>query len=173
MFFYACAILLFQVKAFYYTLYLWLEIPLKGGCILPYGRHFHTGYGIFIVIQWSTTLCFIESQWICRIPYENASRTGVRILPKKIIIAGDAVPYCTLLFEKHNLKLVLAVRKTKTKMDWASQIILSMIVALLLPWSTYTATLLKYLRGYSKIKVELLLDQHCYFCVGTSAVTVQ
>ena len=31
------------------------------------------------------TLCFIESQWICRIPYripyENASRTGVRILP--------------------------------------------------------------------------------------------
>ena len=44
-----------------------------------------TAYGISIVIQWSMTLCFIESQWICRIPcripYKNASRTGLRILP--------------------------------------------------------------------------------------------
>ena len=61
----------------------------EGGCVLPYGRHFHTGhgtaYGIFIVIQWSIRSYFIESQWICRmpcrIPYENASRKGVRILP--------------------------------------------------------------------------------------------
>ena len=44
-----------------------------------------TGYGIFIVIQWSMALCFIESQWLCRIPYENASRTRVRILPNVII----------------------------------------------------------------------------------------
>ena len=40
---------------------------------------------------WSNTSIrsyFIESQWICRIqcrfPYENASRTGVRILPNKL-----------------------------------------------------------------------------------------
>ena len=43
------------------------------------------GYGIFIVIQWSIRSYFIEPQWICRIPccipYENGSRTGVRILP--------------------------------------------------------------------------------------------
>ena len=45
-----------------------------------------TGYGIFIVIQWSMTLCFIESQWICRIQYENASHTGVRILPITSVI---------------------------------------------------------------------------------------
>ena len=38
---------------------------------------------------------------------------------------------CTLFFEKHGLKLAvsLAVRKTKTKMDRASQLIFSMIVA--------------------------------------------
>ena len=37
----------------------------------------------FIVIQWSITLCFIESHesQICRIPYENTSRTGVLNLP--------------------------------------------------------------------------------------------
>ena len=44
-------------------------------------------YGIFIVIQWSMRSYFIESRWVCRIPccipYENASRTGVRILPNK------------------------------------------------------------------------------------------
>ena len=37
------------------------------------------------------TLCFIESQWICHIPcriqYENASRTGVRILPNLTYIS--------------------------------------------------------------------------------------
>ena len=34
-----------------------------------------------IVIQWSMTLCFIESQWNMPCPYENASRMGVRNLP--------------------------------------------------------------------------------------------
>ena len=54
-----------------------MEASYIGGCVglLPYGRHFHTGYGtgygIFIVIQWSIRSYFIESQWICRIPYEN------------------------------------------------------------------------------------------------------
>ena len=35
----------------------------------------------FIVIQWSTTLCFIESQWNMPYPVWNASRTGVRNPP--------------------------------------------------------------------------------------------
>ena len=67
---------------------------------MPYGSthplYFHTGYGtgygICIVIQWSIRSYFIESQWICRIPcripYENASRTGVRILP------NNRLPFC-------------------------------------------------------------------------------
>ena len=37
---------------------------------------------------------------------------------------------CTLLFEKCGLKLALAVRKTTTKVDRASQLISSMIVAI-------------------------------------------
>ena len=40
-------------------------------------QEYGTAYGIFIVIQWSMTLRFIESQWIyripCCIPSENAS----------------------------------------------------------------------------------------------------
>ena len=39
---------------------------------------------------------------------------------------------CTLLFEKHGLKLALAVRKTKIKMDRASQLIFPMIVGCLM-----------------------------------------
>ena len=34
----------------------------------------------FIVIQWSMTLCFIESQWNMPYPIWNASRTGLRNL---------------------------------------------------------------------------------------------
>ena len=76
----------------------------SGGCVRPYGRHFHTGYGtaygIFIVIQWSIKSYFIESQWICRIPYripyENASRTGVRILPTQLAKMKKYIPYMSL-----------------------------------------------------------------------------
>ena len=44
-----------------------------------------TAYSLWFNEVWP---CFIESQWICRIPSripnENASRTGVRILPNGI-----------------------------------------------------------------------------------------
>ena len=57
-----------------------------------------TRYSIFIVIQWSMTLCFIESQWICRFPchisYENASRTGVRILPNVWHLSREDIITC-------------------------------------------------------------------------------
>ena len=56
------------------------------------------------------------------------------------ILAGNAVPYCTVTV------LVPAQR----------QLCCSFEVAPLLPWSTYTATLLKYLHGYSQ-------GNKCYF----------
>ena len=69
------------------------------------GGNFHMGYGtgcgIFIVIQWSIRSYFIESQWICRIPYENASRTGVRILPNlsdRRVLKNVELWFMTLLF---------------------------------------------------------------------------
>ena len=39
---------------------------------------------------------------------------------------------CTLLFGKHSLKLAPAVRKTKTKIDQASQLSFSMIVGVII-----------------------------------------
>ena len=48
----------------------------KGGCTLPYGRHFHTGYDIFSL--WFNEV-WVKVHWItmktCRNPYENACRT--------------------------------------------------------------------------------------------------
>ena len=82
-------------------------------------------------------------------------------LHNKITMAGDAVPYCTVT-------TLVPTQATQKWQCWCFE------VTLLLSWSTYTGTLLKYLRGYSKVTVLLLQrDQHSYFCVGTSAVTEQ
>ena len=55
---------------------------LIGSCGFPYGRHFHTGYGMFPL--WFTELR-VTVHWITmetyRIPNEKACRTGVRKLP--------------------------------------------------------------------------------------------
>ena len=55
------------------------------GCGIPYGRHFHTGYGIFslwfneiwLVVHWVTMKT-------CRIPYENPAvrNSATRIINK-------------------------------------------------------------------------------------------
>ena len=60
-----------------------------------------------------------------------------KILHSKITMASDAVPYY----------IVTTLVLTQC---------CSFEVAWLLPWITHTATLLKYLRGYSKVTVELL-----------------
>ena len=108
---------------------------LIGGCVLPYGRHFHTGYGrgygIFIVIQWSMTLCFIESQWIYRIssrvPHENASRTGVRILPNIFETENFSAVEFAMGYDKHNYELSCDIKistsltkcwKNRTRLFW-------------------------------------------------------
>ena len=74
---------------------------------IPYGRHlaafilgrlqtpvtwdiFIQDTAYFIVIQWSMTLCFIESQWICRIPYVNSRRPTSRI--KEEYFSGGGRP---------------------------------------------------------------------------------
>ena len=45
-------------------------------CAVPYVRHFHTGYGIFIAIQRRMILCSIESKWDIAYPvYEKQNKT--------------------------------------------------------------------------------------------------
>ena len=55
------------------------------GCGLPYGRHFHTGYGMFSL---RFTQLWVTVHWItmkmCCIPYDNACRTRVRNLPNRL-----------------------------------------------------------------------------------------
>ena len=55
------------------------------------------------------TLCFIESQWIYRIPsrvpHENASRTGVRILPNIFETENFSAVEFAMGYDKHNYEL--------------------------------------------------------------------
>ena len=68
----------------YSKFYFHVQYEQNRGCVLPYGRHFRTGYGMFSLWfneLWLIHVWFSESQWLCGIPYENACRTRVRNLP--------------------------------------------------------------------------------------------
>ena len=84
--------------------------------------------------------CFIESQWICRIPcripYENASRMGVRILP--IVCLG--------FIAVNNMLLILVLDGYKFNTMWGKDkqgwcvctlVAITWSVAWVAPWSLF------------------------------------